>query len=900
MLGSGGMGEVFKARDTRLNRIVAIKVLRADLTGKLGSRERFESEGRAISGLNHPNICTLYDIGRHEDLDYLVMEYIEGETLANLLARGPLAIPRIVQIAEQICSALVHAHQRGLVHRDLKPGNIMVTPAGIKLLDFGLAKLLVVPPPLPEDATMSIAPETMAGTVVGTAAYMSPEQAEGKRVDTRSDIFSFGAVLYEMITGRRAFSGETAMSTLAAVLREDPASAAGARPDLPFELGQIVARCLRKDPSRRFQHMEDAGVALAEVRDGTSVSTATVTAALPTLPAISPAAVPPRSRVKTPVAVGVLALAAGVAWWIASRPSAPVELPGLTRVTSDSGLATEPTLSADGRMVAFASDRAAAGNLDIWVQQTAGTGAIRLTDDPADDRAPAISPDGSTIAFRSERDGGGIYLVSAFGGKPRLLASGGRSPRYSPQGDRIAYWAGEEQNFGSRLFVIPASGGEPKELKMDFQIARSPIWSAGGTQLMFYGSSKGFWDWYVVPASGKGQPKQTGAVGVFNPYKLDTFSAGQAPTLPSFWDSGGDVIFAGRLGDSTGLWKIAVPERSAQATGAPQRLTLGAGEDVSPWAAADGRVVFSSQLSSTRVVALPADPNAARVTAPVVHLTQDNVVEHYPHVSSDGTRLVWESNRVDSHDIWTKNLVTGETQALVSSPAVVSAPRLSRDGTRVAYSVPGSKDNADLYAVSTRGGASTRLCESCGRAVHWSKDNKLLLFDSAAPRPFGIFVLDVTTGARSLVLRRQSDIYSPRFSPDDAWIAFHAQTSPTGRTIYAAPFRGRQEVPESEWVAVTDGRQADREPYWSPDGRIVYFLSDRDGFRCIWAQTVDAGTRRPIGAASAVFHFHSARSSLTNVNWATGLVGFSLAKDKFVFALGEITGNIWMTNRLRR
>ncbi|MCC6537041.1 MAG: serine/threonine-protein kinase [Bryobacterales bacterium] len=886
------MGEVYRALDTRLSRTVAIKVLRADLTEDRTRRERFESEGRAISGLNHPNICTLYDVGRDGDLDYLVMEYLEGETLSGLLARGALPLSKLLEIARQMCAALGHAHARGLVHRDLKPGNIMLTPAGVKLLDFGLAKLVASPARVSEQAdTMSLAPETLLGTVMGTAAYMSPEQAEGKRVDTRSDIFSFGAVVYEMATGQRAFRGETAMSTMASILREDPAPVMELRPGLPVELNQIVVRCLRKDPERRFQHIEDVAVALAELGDSPG--------------ALAPGAGVPRAasapvrwtQRRAALAAGLLLLlpaAAGAVWWWKAGRRLPAPLPGLLRLTSDSGLTADPAISRDGRLVAFASDRASSGNLDIWVQQTSGAGAIRLTNDPADDRHPDISPDGSTIAFRSERDGGGIYLVSALGGNARLLAAGGRNPRYSPQGDRIAYWVGEEQNFGSRIFVIPAAGGAARELKLDFQIARSPIWSADGAQLMFYGSTQGFWDWYVAPAAGGGKPVRTRTILAFLPWKLGVVSAGEAPILPAHWDAAGDVLFSARMGDSRGIWKVRVSPVNGLVEGQPQRLTLGTAEDVSPSASGDGSVVFSSQTWSTHVAVLPADANAGRVTGVAALVTGESNVEHYPHVSADGRRLVWESSRVDNRDIWTKDLQTGEAQALVGSPALEAAPRVSRDGTQVAYQIPTEKGQSDLYAISARGGVAKRLCENCGRAASWSRDNRYLLTDSAAPPPFGIALLDVSTGQRTPLLRRGSDIYSPRFSPDDAWIAFHAQTSAPGRMIYVAPFRGAREIAESDWIPITSGQQADREPYWSPDGRLIYFLSDRDGYRCIWAQPVDAATRRPSGDSRPVQHFHRARSSLTNVNWATGLVGFSVARDRLVFALGEVTGNLWM------
>ena len=266
-LGKGGMGEVYQAKDTRLGRTVAIKLLPAQLSANVELRQRLEREARAISALSHPHICALYDIGHQDGTDFLVMEYLEGQTLSQRLAKGPLPVDEALRYAQEMADALDQAHRHGVVHRDLKPANIMLTKSGAKLLDFGLAKRIEGPE---HDLTTPGGPSrswTVEGAIIGTLSYMSPEQAEGKKVDARSDIFTFGAVMYEMFSGRPAFQRDSTASTLAAILKEDPRPLSELVSGVPLELQRIVKRCLRKDPARRFQHMDDVGIALQDLKE---------------------------------------------------------------------------------------------------------------------------------------------------------------------------------------------------------------------------------------------------------------------------------------------------------------------------------------------------------------------------------------------------------------------------------------------------------------------------------------------------------------------------------------------------------------------------------------------------------------------------------------------------------
>jgi serine/threonine protein kinase len=366
-LGEGGMGGVYKARDAHLDRFVALKMLPPNKVADPERRRRFFQEAKAASALNHPNIITIHDITEAEGVDCIVMEHIDGKTLDTLIGHKGLTLRDTLRYAVQIADALDKAHGAGIIHRDLKPSNVMVTGKGlVKVLDFGLAKL--TEPALRDEssATETVhigeTPRTDEGMILGTVAYMSPEQAEGKKIDSRSDIFSLGSMLYVMITGQRAFRGETRVSILSAILRDDPRPVSQVVPAVPRELERILTRCLRKDPERRFQHMDDVRIALDELREESESG------------AFSPAAAPvgrKRNRL-IPAIAGLLALlvaGTGAAWWFSRNSSRTHgDAPALRRLTSDPGLTTEPSLSPDGKLVSYASDRATGNDLDIWVQ----------------------------------------------------------------------------------------------------------------------------------------------------------------------------------------------------------------------------------------------------------------------------------------------------------------------------------------------------------------------------------------------------------------------------------------------------------------------------------------------------------------------------------------------------
>jgi Tol biopolymer transport system component/predicted Ser/Thr protein kinase len=901
-LGEGGMGVVYRARDTHLDRTVAIKLMRGEAVADADRKRRFVQEAKTASALNHPNIITIYDIDNAGGVDFIAMEYVEGRTLDRCVGHKGVALGEALRYSVQITDALAAAHQAGIVHRDLKPGNIMVTEKGqVKVLDFGLAKLtepVADDPSAPTEILGATGLRTEEGMIVGTIAYMSPEQAEGRKVDRRSDIFSFGAVLYEMITGRRPFQGQTKLSTLSAILHQEPPPPSEMNPSLPREFERILTRCLRKDPDRRFQHMDDVKVALQEVKEESESGAAARTA------------LPIRRRQQwlwPAIAAGValLAAGAGIAWWLL-QSSVPTQTAPLTRLTSDAGLTWEPAVSPDGKLLAYSSDRSGEGNLDIWVQQIAGGEPIRLTGDPADEREPAFSSDGSRIAFRSDREGGAIYVVPALGGEPRLIAKDGHRPCFSPDDNWIAYWVGHRGPGDptapgtAHIYVAPSTGGPPRQLQPGFATARYPVWSPDGKRLLFWGrrSATGpaveSLDWWVAPLDG-GEPVRTGAFAVFRERNITSFFT------PGVWTAGGNrVLFSAALGDSTNLWQVEISPRGWKVAGPPQRLTFGTDINDQPSVAAGPgralRLVFSSLISHRDIWSLPINTSTGRGAGELRRLTQGGASVDFGSLSADGKRLVFASSKAANSDIWFKNLESGKETDLTPTPADEFHPRLAADASKVVYST--TKDQLSLLHVlaltpgpdgTSRPGVPERACEGCRWAWSWSSDGKRVLFSPQAGERAHIAVLDVSSGEKTpLLTHPRHNLYQANFSPDDRWIAFLAGVQPPRSQIFVVP----AQAPAGDWIPVTEGDSWDDKPRWSPTGNLLYFTSDRDGFRCLWARPLEPLTKRPAGPPFPVYHFHSARRSLMNVPLA--VLEPSVARDKIVFNLGEITGNIWM------
>jgi Tol biopolymer transport system component len=621
------------------------------------------------------------------------------------------------------------------------------------------------------------------------------------------------------------------------------------------------------------------------------------------LPLLSPPAMTarvqgaPNRRRLALVSAGVfLLLLAAVAVWRFSFRTSETALPRkLTRLTSDSGLTTDGVISPDGTLVAYASDRGGEENLDIWVKQVAGGEPIRLTRNPADDDFPDFSPDGSQIVFRSEREGGGIYLVSTLGGEERLLVPHGRNPRFSPDGRWIAYWTGYHSvgllgaQAGTDLFVIASTGGAPQGVLKGFAAPGCPVWSPDNSRLLFFGYAEGpspfnqaNSDWWVVSREG-GVAVKTGAFDVLEKQQI-------ARTFPPSQWIGNRILFHAQMGDSVNLWQVPISPHTFQVTGPAQRLTSGSALEIRPSVARNGALVFSNLLENGDIWGLPVDVNQGNAIGKLERVTQGGSAEASPSISVDGKSLVFLSDRSGNPDIWMKNLESGGEKALTVNPQQEFSPTISSDGAWVTYFI----DTGDIQVIATSGGVAKTVCEGCGGAWDWGPDNQSLIFNSGSIRgsPADLYLLNLSSGNKTpLVEHPASGIWQGKFSPDFRWITF--VLAPQGCRVFIAPIRGESAIQEREWFALSDGSSWDDKPRWSPDGNLLYFTSDHDGFVCLWAQRLDPVTKRPSGEPFAVYHLHQTRRSMANVGY--GPLEISVARDKIVFNMVELTGNIWMT-----
>ena len=566
-------------------------MLPAALTSGPDRLARFQREAEVLASQNHQNIGAIYGLEEADGIRALVLELVEGDTLADRLQRGPVPVAASLTMARQNIDALDAAHEKGIVHRDLKPANIQIATDGVvKMLDFGLAKAAAgdrSTPDLTQSPTVTVG-GTRDGVILGTAAYMSPEQARGRPVDKRADLWAFGCVLYEMFTGRAAFARETISDTIAAILEREP-DWTRLPEAIPPAARRLLQHGLQKDLKRRLRDIGDARVELDDALTGAEQAQSSVAAK----PRRWPHALTAAALVTSIIAISMVI-------WNRTAARQPVAVPSLgprfVRVTTDTSFSTEPALSADGTLAAYASDRGGAGQLDLWLQRVAGGQPIRLTDDPSDDREPDFSPDGNLITFRSDRGGGGIYVMPTLGGNARLVAERGRAPRFSPDGMRIAYWTGswlgDARTSRAALFVVPSIGGPSTRIADGFVSARNPIWSPDGRSILFIGrksiddSTSGAFDWWWTSLDTR-EAVPTGAYPLLTEKDLAGLPDG---VLPARWTTQG-VLFSGLLGESVNLWRVKISQRSGKVLGdSLERLTHGAGSDVSPSADAAGRM----------------------------------------------------------------------------------------------------------------------------------------------------------------------------------------------------------------------------------------------------------------------------------------------------------------------
>jgi serine/threonine protein kinase len=816
-LGAGGMGEVYRARDTRLDRVVAVKVLASHLSSSPELKQRMEREARAISSLNHPNICHLYDIGSQDGTDYLVMEFLEGETLAERLAKGPLPLNEILKIGTAVAEALSIAHRQGIVHRDLKPGNIMLTKAGAKLMDFGLAKSAAsgVPagsssaPLLSAARTMTqaspVSPLTTAGTMIGTIQYMSPEQIEGKEADARSDLFALGAVLYEMVTGARPFEGKSQISVASAILDKEPEPISAVQPLTPPAFEHVVTACLAKNPDDRIQTAHDVVLQLKWIaQSGTSS---------------------PKSTDKRPtsrelllwriVAILALMLIALGLWWRGSKGTEPTTYFSAPLPFAARSVAISP----NGHTVAMVGHRESERNNSIWLYEP---GAQEATSLPNTDGAtfPFWSPDGQWLGFFAD---GKLKKLNLSGGPVQTLceASTGRGGTWNKDGVILFTPSG---TLGVGIYKISASGGTPTQVtvpdrKLSEDSNRWPtflpdgihyLYSAinlsGGKDLysIYVGSLNSNEKRLVVRAKGNAAYAAPGYLLFYRDRTLfaqhfDTkkfeLTGEPAPILTDvqFFPRISQAVFAT---SSTGL---LVAQRNAD-SGASQAL----------WFDRKGQEIGLA-LNPAIMGNIMLSPNGRAVAADTTDPASQNT------------------------DIWTYDLETRSAKRLTFDPALDSLPIWSPDGSRIIFA--SNRDlKFDLYLKDANGAQEEKIIPQDGPdrfPADWSRDGKYVIY-SRGP---DLWYLALPELRATQFLKAPSTLKSARFSPDGKWVAYSSNES--GRwEIYVTSF------PEAhgKWQVSNAGGD---QPRWRGDGKELFYFSNDSKIMAVEVKTganFDAGT----------------------------------------------------------
>jgi eukaryotic-like serine/threonine-protein kinase len=730
LLGAGGMGVVYQARDTRLKRSVAIKVLPADKVRDPERKRRFIQEARAASALNHPNIITIYDIGNEDGINFIVMEYVGGKTLDQRIPRKGMRLNEALKLAVQMADALAKAHSAGIIHRDLKPTNVMVTDQGfVKVLDFGLAKLTEVSES-GEEGTRTLQSQTEEGTIIGTLSYMSPEQAEGKKVDARSDIFSFGAVLYEMVTGQKAFQGDSKLSTLAAIVKQDPKAISQLVPDTPPDLEKIINRCLRRDPERRFHHMEDLKVELQELKEESDSGKLAGTS-----PAVRPVQ---RSWVWAAAALVVVAIAVST-WIFRGTARKPASAPEVIPLTSYPGIEKFANFSPDGNQVAFSWNGEKQDNFDIYVKLIGAPTPVRLTTDPADDISPAFSPDGRSIGFvRVSQEHRTFIVIPAIGGPERVV---GKIHSDDDFFTNFAWFPDGSWIVTTGLELLSTESGETRSLtlpptKPDFDL--SPAVSPDGRTVAFSRLAHlAGREIYLLDLTEELKPKG-------EPRRLTSLKA--FSSNPVWSPNGQEIIFSS---SNTGgpfrssLWKV-----SAFGAGQPEQLPYGAGEACCLVVSRNGnRAVYERDVYDSNIWRLSLSSPGEAVGAPT-RLIASTRADLAPQYSPDGKRIAFESLRTGVHSIWVCDADGSHAVELFSrAGAVAGTARWSPDGEQIAFDFDPER-NTDIYVVRASGGKPIRLTTDPGydAAPSWSRDGKWIYFASTRTGRYEVWKVSAAGG----------------------------------------------------------------------------------------------------------------------------------------------------------
>jgi len=828
-LGAGGMGEVYRARDESLGREVAIKVLPKELASDPDRLRRFEQEARAAAALNHPNILAVYGFSTTEEhAPYLVTELLQGQTLRERLQQGETPVRKAVEFALQTARGLAAAHDRGIVHRDLKPENLFLTRDGVvKILDFGLAKLIV--PEVTSQTSVATASFTEVGVVLGTAGYMSPEQVRGQVVDHRSDIFSLGAILYEMLSGKRAFEGKTAADTMIAILKEEPAELSASGRSLPSALGRIVDRCLEKDPAERFQSARDLAFNLELLSREETASGAAV--ALPAR----------KGRRWLIAALGALALLAAAGFGFLARglkPRAENSSPAeLRRLTDFVGMEEFPALSPDGKSVAFIAD--VSGRRQIWVRLLAGGTPLQVTRDDADHQYPRWSPDSSSLIYFSpsqEPDGEGkIWQISALGGTARPLVSSLSGGDLSHDGKHIAYF---HSNQGAIELAVadPDGSNSGKLIVLPNEYNYSDLrWSPDDRKLGFQRGRTFDYDVFYVPAEGG---------------SLQAITQDGNPLEGFAWlPDGSGVIYSSSRGATVlylrtmNLWSVRIGGKNLR------QLTFGETSYISPDLDRHGNIVATRRQIHFDIWRYPVDGSPEENVRRGAQITHQTGTVQTPSAGPGDGELVYLSDSGGHGNLWILNLETQQNRQVTfeNDPQLaIGVPVWSPDGKHIAYVKRGRTAwNVDLWLMNPDGSDAHKVSEGGGWAC-WSPDSQWLYFSPPNQNGFRIDKASPAGGGNLLV---RAEGQKP--AADSRGKLFFVQSLPAlnGLSDMEILLADPESGPARRLARISGSRLSSwllMQPVLSPDGKWLAVLLTDGPTTDIWSQPTGGGPMRRI------------------------------------------------------